>query len=101
MEAQRVLLNAEPMERAMEADETARALDFFRDASFRTSSTGNVGVGAETSPDDLDLRRRCITESDGYMYRLDADLASKLADSSPRSGRGRRFKSMHMSSLSR
>lgn len=47
----------------MEADETARALGCFRDANFRTSSRGNVGVEtAEMSPDDLDLRRRGIAK---------------------------------------
>lgn len=61
----RVLLNAEPMERAMEADDTASALDFFLDVSFRISSVGNVGVEAEISPEDLDLRRRRITKADG------------------------------------
>jgi hypothetical protein len=64
MNVPRVLLGGEPMERAMEADERASALDFLLDASFRTTFVGNAGIEAEISPDDLDLRRKRITRID-------------------------------------
>ena len=57
----RMLRDGEPMGRAMEEDETAGTLDFLLNASFRTMLAGNVRAEAETSPDDLDLRRRRIT----------------------------------------
>ena len=60
MDAVRVLVDGEPMERAMEADESANALDFLLDASFRTWFIGNVGAKVGISPDDLDLRRKCM-----------------------------------------
>ena len=63
MDAPRVLLDGEPMESATEADETASALDFLLEASFRISFVGNVGVEVEISPDDLDLRRRRIADA--------------------------------------
>ena len=57
-DALRPLLNAEPMDKPIVADETARALDFLLDTSFRTRFAGNAGAEAGMSPDDLDLRRK-------------------------------------------
>jgi hypothetical protein len=54
------ILNEESMERPMEADERESVSGFLLDASFRTKFTGNVGIEAGISPDDLDLRRKRI-----------------------------------------
>jgi hypothetical protein len=74
MDVPRVLLSGEPMERAMEADERASALDFLLEASFRTTFVGNAGIEAGISPDDLDLRRRRIVGRASSMI----SLASRL-----------------------
>ena len=76
MDAPRVLLYAEPMERAMEADERANTLDFFLDASPRTRFAGNVEVEG-MSPSDLDLRRKRMR----WMKSTMISLASRLAGS--------------------
>ena len=59
------LLNAELMERAMEADEIASALGSFRDVSFRISPAGNVGVETGESSGNWELRRRGIMGANG------------------------------------
>ena len=63
MDTPRVLLDGEPMESATEAEDTASALDFLLEASFRISFVGNVGVEVDISPDDLDLPSRRITDA--------------------------------------
>jgi hypothetical protein len=74
----RVLLDEEPMERAMEADERASVLDFLLDASFRTKFSGNVGAEAEISPDDLDPRRRRIVNEGKWWINSMISPASRL-----------------------
>lgn len=55
------------MVRAMEADETASAVDSFREANLRTSSFENVGVRTITPPDRLDLWRQSTTKVGGQI----------------------------------
>lgn len=54
-------LNANPIERAIEADEAASALESLLDVNLRTRSAENVRVETEIFSDDLDLRRSDIS----------------------------------------
>ena len=51
----------------MAVDETARALEFLRDARSCTSSTGGVRVGAGVSLGRFDLLRMGIIEMDDQI----------------------------------
>jgi len=59
-----------PMERAMAVDETARALEFLRDARFCTSSTGGVGSETEISLGCFDLPKMGIMEVDDKINSI-------------------------------
>ena len=74
----RTLENAELMERAIAADEAARALGFLRDVNLCTSSAGDGGrVGGDIKLRNLGIAMR--TDDNGWQDQFD-DLVGREED---------------------